>query len=155
MLGGIGNANSSLNQRFYIAEPDFAARYYDELQQRFQKEWPEIQPVDTAGQAVPKPVVAVTASGALAGGLAFAAGKAPLSEAPAVWINAVLVEPEYRHKGLGSQLILAAQESAGRLGISRLYALTELPALYSKLNWAILSSSGADFIMTWDSLGVG
>lgn len=40
-----------------------------------------------------------------------------------------------------------AQEVARRAGVPRLYALTELPDLYSKLNWSILSNDGADFVM--------
>ena len=143
-----------MSQSFYIAESGLAAQHYDELHQRFQKEWPEIQPSDPIGGAVPKPVVALTSSGALAGGLAFAEAKAPLSEERAIWVNAVLVAPEFRRQGLGSQLILAAEASAIQFGITRLYALTELPTLYSKLNWSILSTHGSDFIMSRE-LGVG
>ena len=143
-----------MKQRFHIAEPGLAEQYYVQLQTRFQKEWPEIEATEIAGQAVPKPVVALTISNALAGGLAFAEAKAPLSDERAVWINAVLVAPEYRRQGLGSQLVIAAQESAVQVGVARLYALTELPALYSKLGWSILSSSGADYVMTWGSGGV-
>ena len=153
-LGGTGTAIANLNQRFFIAESGRASQYYDELHQRFQNEWPEYPPLDTVGQAVPKPVVALAFSGALAGGLAFAEAKAPLSKERAIWINAVLVAPEYRRQGLGSQLILAAEASAVQLGISRLFALTELPALYCKLNWSILSSHNVDFIMSRE-LGAG
>jgi hypothetical protein len=39
--------------------------------------------------------------------------------------------------------------------VPRLYALTELPDLYSKLNWSIVSNDGADFVMTWDFDGAG
>jgi GNAT superfamily N-acetyltransferase len=134
-----------LSQNFYIAAPDVAAEYFDELHQRFKNEWPEIQP---SGKEAPRPVVALTSTGALAGGLAFANARAPISEESAIWVNAVLVTPEYRRQGLGSQLIRAAEASAVQLGVSRLYALTELPILYSKLNWSILSSQGVDFIMS-------
>lgn len=140
-----------MSHRFSIAESDRAAPYYEELQQRLQTEWPEIQPMDTAGHAVPKPVVALTTANVLAGGLSFIAAKSPLNDQPAIWINAVLVEPGYRRQGLGRRLIAAAQESARRFGAARLYALTELPALYSKLGWSILSSRDVDFIMTWDA----
>lgn len=143
----VGKTNSNLKQSFHIAESDLAAQRYDELYQLFQKEWPDFPPLDTAKQAVPKPLVALTSSGALAGGLAFVEAKAPLSEERAIWINGVLVAPEYRRRGLASQLISTAEASALQLGISRLYALTELPVLYCKLNWSILSSHGIDFIM--------
>jgi GNAT superfamily N-acetyltransferase len=94
-----------LSHRFYIAESDRAAPYYEELQQRFRAEWPEVQPMETTGHAVPEPVVALTTSDTLAGGLSFIAAKSPLNEQPAIWINAVLVEPGYRRGGLGSRLI--------------------------------------------------
>lgn len=136
-----------MNQSFNIAESETAVDYYDELYQRFKKEWPDIQP---SGEEAPRPVVALTSIGSLAGGLAFASAKAPTSEERAIWINAVLVAPEYRRLGLGSQLIKAAEATAVRLGVSRLYALTELPALYSKLDWSIISSHGVDFIMSRD-----
>jgi N-acetylglutamate synthase-like GNAT family acetyltransferase len=99
------------------------------------------------------PLVALTSSKALAGGLAFIAAKSPLSDERAVWINAVLVAPECRRQGIGRRLIEAAQEAAARVGISRLYALTELPGLYSKLDWSTVSNDGVDFVMTWDARG--
>jgi GNAT superfamily N-acetyltransferase len=136
---------------FYIADSSLAMRYYDHLQKRFQNEWPEFPPINTVDHAVPKPLVALTSASALAGGLAFIAAKSPLSDELAVWINAVLVAPEYRRQGVGSRLIKAAQEAARRAGVLRLYALTELPDLYSRLHWSILSNDGADFVMTWDS----
>lgn len=137
--------------RVYIADSTLAMQYYDELQERFQREWPEIQPIDTAGHAVPKPLVALTSSNALAGGLAFISATSPLGDGLAVWINAVLVAPEYRRQGVGTRLIEAAQEAAGRLRVRRLYALTELPDLYTRLNWSIFSNDGADFVMTWSA----
>jgi hypothetical protein len=74
-------------------------QYYDHLQQRFRNEWSQFPPINAADHAVPKPLVALTSASALAGGLAFIAGKSPLSDELAVWINAVLVAPEYRDVG--------------------------------------------------------
>ena len=136
---------------FYIADSNLAMQYYDDLQARLQNEWPKFPPINVADHAVPKPLVALTSSNALAGGLAFIAAKSPVSDGLAVWINAVLVAPEYRRQGVGRQLIEAAQEVARRVGVRRLYALTELPDLYAKLNWSILSNNGTDFVMTWGS----
>jgi GNAT superfamily N-acetyltransferase len=137
--------------RFYIADSSLAMQHYDDLQKRLQNEWPKFPPINPPNHAVPKPLVAVTSSNVLAGGLAFIAARSSPSGEPAIWINAVLVAPEYRRQGVGSRLIQEAQEVARRAGVPRLYALTELPELYSKLNWSILSNDGADFVMTWDS----
>jgi GNAT superfamily N-acetyltransferase len=142
-----------LTCHFYIADPSLAMQHYDGLQRRLQNEWPKFPPFNLADHAVPKPLVALTRSNALAGGLAFIAAKSPLSDGFPIWINAVLVVPEYRRQGVGSRLIQAAQEVARRAGVPRLYALTELPDLYSKLNWSILSNDGADFVMIWNSDG--
>jgi GNAT superfamily N-acetyltransferase len=143
-----------LTRRFYIADSSLATQYYDDLQKRLENEWPKFPPITPADHAVPEPLVALTSSNALAGGLAFVAAKSPLGDEPAIWINAVLVAPEYRRQRVGSRLIQAAQEVARRAGLPRLLALTELPELYSKLNWSILSNHGVDFVMTWDSDGV-
>jgi GNAT superfamily N-acetyltransferase len=146
---------TSMTRRFYIADSSLAMQYYDHLQKQLRNEWPEFPPINTADHAVPKPLVALTSSGVLAGGLAFTAAKSPLSNELAIWVNGVLVAPEYRRQGVGSRLIEAAQEAARRAGVLRLYALTELPDLYSKLNWSILSNDAVDFVMTWDSDGAG
>jgi N-acetylglutamate synthase-like GNAT family acetyltransferase len=69
----------------------------------------------------------------------------------AIWINAVLVAPEYRRQGVGSGLIRAAEEAARRVGIPSLYALTEVPDLYSKLSWSVFNHEGADFVMAWNA----
>ena len=129
--------------------------YYDELQKQLETEWPKFPPIRSAEHGVPKPLVALTSSDALAGGLAFIAARSPLNDGLAVWINAVLVAPECRRKGVGSRLIEAAQQAASRAGVPRLYALTEIPALYSKLDWSVVSNDDRDFVMTWDAGGVG
>lgn len=136
-----------LTSRFYIADSVSAKQYYDELQRQLQREWPEIQPSDLDGNTTPEPLVALTDANILAGGLAFVAAKSPLNDEPAVWINAVLVAPEYRRQGVASQLIVAAERAASLVGVSSLYALTEVPDLYSKLNWSILRNDGPDFVM--------
>jgi N-acetylglutamate synthase-like GNAT family acetyltransferase len=139
-----------LTGTFYIADSSLAMRYYDDLQKQLENEWRNFPPINRADRAIPKPLVALTSCNDLAGGLAFTAAKSPLSDELEIWINAVLVAPEYRRQGVGSRLIRAAQEAARRAGVPRLYALTELPDLYSKLDWSMLSSDGADFVLTWN-----
>ena len=68
------------------------------------------------------------------GGLSFTAFKAPecmgIVESIAVWVNALRVEPSFRGQGVASKLIQYAQHKA-----SPLYALTDVPLLYTKLGW--------------------
>ena len=54
------------------------------------------------------------------------------------WIDAVYVTPESRKNGLGSMLIRATEKTASRLGISELFALTDIPELYLKLGWTVV-----------------
>ena len=75
-----------MSERFYIADSNLAMQYYDDLQKRLRDEWPKFPPAGTAEQAVPAPLVALTSSNALAGGLAFVAAKSPVSGERAVWI---------------------------------------------------------------------
>jgi GNAT superfamily N-acetyltransferase len=143
-----------MTRSFYIADSCLAMQYHDDLQTRLRKEWPNFPPIGAVKHALPNPLAALTSFNALAGGLVFVAAKSPIDDELAVWINAVLVAPEYRRQGVGSRLIGAAQQAASSAGVQRLFALTEVPRLYSKLSWSILSNNGADFVMTWDGGGV-
>lgn len=140
-----------MKRRFYIADPNRAMQHYDELQIRLRKEWPNFPAIHNVEALVPKPLVALTSLDDMAGGLAFIAAKSPLGPERALWINGIWVVPEYRRQGVGSQLIRAAQQEAVRAGIRQLYALTELPVLYSNLSWSIASSAGTDFVMEWNA----
>ena len=101
----MGNAIEMSTHTFYVADSSLAMQYYDDLQKQLENEWPKFPPINPADRAIPKPLVALTSSNALAGGLVFTAAKSPLSDELAIWINAVLVAPEYRRQGVGSRLI--------------------------------------------------
>lgn len=135
---------------FYIADSGLAKPYYDELEKLIRQEWPDVQTIDGDGISIPGPLVALMSDDILIGGLSFAAAKSPSGDEPAVWINAVLVSPRYRRQGVGRRLIAAAREAAARIGVARLYALTEVPDLYSSLGWTIVSNDGADFVVSVD-----
>jgi GNAT superfamily N-acetyltransferase len=68
------------------------------------------------------------------------------------WIDALYVEPTHRGQGLGQRLLQAAEETAPLLGITTLFALTEIPRLYHKCGWRdveeIITSTGRDYIVT-------
>jgi len=61
-----------------------------------------------------------------------------------VWIASLYVVPGNRNKGIGSDLMLAAERKAARLGIRRLRLLTVSPGLalrfYRKRGWTVMET---------------
>ena len=49
------------------------------------------------------------------------------------WLAALLVLPEHRDHGVGSELVRALAGNAGRLGVPKMYLGTDIPQFYSKL----------------------
>ena len=67
------------------------------------------------------------------------------------WIDALYVEPPCRGQGIARQLVHAAEEKSLVLGLTELFALTEIPGFYHKCGWhsveEITTSTGLDFIV--------
>ena len=67
------------------------------------------------------------------------------------WIDALYVEPPHRGQGLAQRLLGTTEEKAATLGITELFALTEIPGLYNKCGWRsveeIATPQGRDFIV--------
>ncbi|MGI8982148.1 MAG: GNAT family N-acetyltransferase [Pirellulaceae bacterium] len=67
------------------------------------------------------------------------------------WIDALYVEPAYRGHGIARQMLQAAEEKSVVLGLTELFALTEIPGLYHKCGWRsveeITTPTGRDFIV--------
>ena len=67
------------------------------------------------------------------------------------WIDALYIEPAYRGHGIARQLLHAAEEKSIVLGLTELFALTEIPGLYHKCGWhsieEITTPTGRDFIV--------
>lgn len=51
------------------------------------------------------------------------------------WIDVVLVAPAHRMRGIGVELVRAAEKRAKGLGVRELHALTPYPRLYLRANW--------------------
>lgn len=108
-----------------------------QLRQWFETEWGQIDSFhgNHAEVEVPLPLVAVDEDGSLLGGLVFSSFQNPLRAEVAVWINAVIVSPKKRKKGIASELIRAAEREARRMAIGELFVLSEYSDLYEKLGW--------------------
>jgi len=53
------------------------------------------------------------------------------------WLAALLVAPEYRGRGVGSNLVRSLVGEAARLGFERLYLGADIPQYYARLGWEI------------------
>ena len=113
----------------------------DELYSWFVAEWEKVEPFVRIknGVNLPQPIIALE-NKSLAGGLSFTVYPTT-DDTTRLWINALLVAPEKRRKGLGSDLIRKAMETASKHDFKEIFVLTDLPSLYTNLGWDILSNS--------------
>jgi predicted N-acetyltransferase YhbS len=61
------------------------------------------------------------------------------------WLAALVVVPEYRGRGIGSQLVRELAGSAATLGYSKVYLGTDNPGFYARLGAAIHERVASDF----------
>lgn len=123
-----------------------------QLRELLESEWGHIDPFEGnhAEVTIPPPLVAVDEQISLLGGLTFSTFANPHKPEIAVWVNAVIVSPSHRKKGIASQLVQAAEVEAKRLAIYELFVLSDVPGLYQKLGWQIVgvdSSKNATILM--------
>lgn len=110
--------------------------YEEELMLHFSSQWQEkIPPLDGGYANCPSPLLALKDK-SLIGGLAFTFYPHPVSEIQVLWINAVLVLPQWRGQGVASELIKAAEVKAARAGSSELFVYSDVPKLYTNLGWS-------------------
>lgn len=112
------------------------------------REWPEIGRFEREkyGLSIPSPI-GVFVNDEIVGGLSFTSYKAPGSEDVVTWVNAVYVLPNYRGKGYARKLVLAAQLSA-----ECLFALTDIPALYTGVGWRTVSQDSDGAIVQYEKI---
>jgi predicted N-acetyltransferase YhbS len=63
------------------------------------------------------------------------------------WLAALLVLPEHRGQGVGSQLVRSVIAEAARLGIRQVFLGTDIPQDYARLG-ATMHEEGADGCLT-------
>ena len=98
------------------------------------------------GKVLPAPILALK-DGVLVGGLSFTYSSIPGTQEVALWINTLLVAPEYRRMGIGSRLIAAAESCVGLVGANEVYAFTEVAEIYQKHGWCIHSNAGESTVL--------
>lgn len=116
---------------FEIKSVEITSDIATRLHSLLKKEWVDLDVFEAQkyGTRVPDPLVALQ-NGVLVGGLSFTAYEEPNSDIICIWINTVFVDHACRKQGIGTQLIQASYDYAACL-----YALTDIPALYTKIGW--------------------
>src|SRR3954469_2436378 len=125
----------------------------------FRNEWPDSQDASAVEKRLcgsrrrcelPLTLIAVSGSAPI-GFVSLTFYEKGIEEARPHWIDALYVESSHRGQGLAQWLLEAAEERAAALGITELFALTEIPGLYHKRGWRnaqeITTDTGCDFIM--------
>ena len=113
-----------------------------------ESEWDTVDPFENPDpeQTMPAPILVVDRE-QLLGGLSFTCFSRPGSKEPAVWINTVYVAPEFRKRGIASELIVAAESVASDLGITEIFVFTDIPALYEKHGWSYVDTAEGSTIL--------
>ena len=119
-----------------------------ELSALFEQQWgPLDEPAEAADTpGVPQNLLALNGAGDLCGGLAFSRFAHPDNGEPALWINALLVRPEYRRQGIASELVAAACVTA-KFHAQEVFVLTAYPVLYEKLGWVVVKRADESLVL--------
>ena len=123
-----------------ILNSEFKSPYLEPLHKWFVDQWGEGDFYSTHrdGHAIlAAPLIALD-DDRLVGGLAFTRFNSPDKDEAALWVNAVLVAPAQRGKGVASALVAAAAQAALQLGEAQLFAYTDVPQLYLKQKWSLV-----------------
>ena len=116
----------------------------------FATKWGQVDLSETnhPGFLLPSPLLAIDQTQVLVGGLAFSSFAHPKSQQVALWINALLVMPEHRHKGIASRLIDEAEAQAKSGDSRELFVLTDVPDLYQQRGWQMVESAADGKVLT-------
>lgn len=120
------------------------------LHDLFVQEWGEVDPFsnEKEGLPLPTPLIALSDDD-LIGGLAFTRYPAPKTDVMALWVNALLVKPDFRKQGVSKRLIEMAMQQALMLGETRLYVYTHIPYLYESIGWVIEEQNEEHFVLSY------
>ena len=131
-----------------VISSEIVPQYLDELRSLFVAEWESVDSFGgkAYGRNPPPPLLALE-SGILVGGLSFTWFRSEGDSEIKLWINAVLVKPQFRGRGIATSLISEAAQIASNTDEKELYVYTEIPDLYTKLNWQKVRCHGPNNIL--------
>lgn len=129
-----------------VQQVDFGSAAAVRLLALLNAHWSDLTHLETErdGMEIPQPFVAQEGNCVVGGGC-FSRYTRPGGSDPVVWLNALYVVPSHRGRGIASQLLRDCIRVAPQL-----YALTDIPALYTQLGWKILSTDSDGIVVGWN-----
>ncbi len=126
-----------------------ASFHLSQLREWMINEWRTVDPFDGVYDepVVPPPVLVIDGD-ELIGGLAFTNAPVRGAEKIGLWINVLIVLPEYRGRGIGSKLVLEAEVEADDVNADELFVYTDVPNLYQKLGWSVIDDADTNTVLT-------
>ena len=119
-----------------ILETEIGSDYSKELHSMLIDEWQDMRKFESEkfGIKIPNLIVAIVSCQVI-GGASFTSYKEPDGSKIVIWLNALYVRSRNGNQGIATQIIQASQGVA-----SDLYALTDIPDLYTKVGWQIVKA---------------
>ena len=122
--------------------------YIIELRNMLEQKWRKFSPFeDEKGGVKSPPAIIALKNNILLGGLVFSVWKEEEQSKFDVWINGLIVKPEYRGTGIASKLIREAMTKAPLL-----FTKTDVENLYLKNGWTVHKKDGLDTILNYQKL---
>jgi N-acetylglutamate synthase-like GNAT family acetyltransferase len=106
-------------------------------------QWPDVV---FPCEGEPKPILAKH-EGSILGGLSYINYPHPSRDESALWINSLLVTPDWQDNGVGSELVQAAMQAIAPG--SELFVYTDVPNLYRRLGWLLVSDDNKSQVLSY------
>jgi len=121
--------------------------YITELRDLLEGEWGDFASFETEEGNIrtPPPLIAIE-NETLVGGLVYSLWPNPETEHTTIWVNGLIVKPNWRRKGIASTLIQGAMNNKPLL-----FVLTEIPHLYSNIGWQTISKNSEGTVLKYQS----
>ncbi len=119
--------------------------YISELRGLLEKKWGKFSDFmeEKDGLIAPAPIIALE-NNILLGGLVFSLWPNPETGEICIWINGVIVKPEYQKQGVATKLIQKATQTN-----SLLFVNTDIENLYKKIGWSITGVGDSGTILKY------
>ncbi|MDE1341169.1 GNAT family N-acetyltransferase [Vibrio aestuarianus] len=113
--------------------------HWIKLEKLFQREWSDFLFADTyKPESQLPPVIVALKDNEVIGGLAYSWYREPQGCEEVIWFNAVFVSPDFRGRGIASELINRGVSQVSANIQSNLYVYTNVSPLYESLGWSVV-----------------